>query len=316
MAHPPMDHTPYPKIARAAASLADDWVATEKIHGAHMVVATDGTRVRFGKRKRWLVDDEPFFGWQLLRVQLSQAALNVHAHWGRAGVVRIFGELFGGAYPHRDISAVAGLSAVQTGVWYAPELRFAVFDVVVEPEGGNEAVFVAHDELTRRASAAGLATAPVLGRGTLGAMERMPVGFTTLVPGALGLPPIDGNTAEGLVIKAAGAMSVNDRPIIKRKIPMFDDAKFDESQAFDPHAHLDFDALIALAEHLVNPARIASARSKVGDDDEEMRHEVLLDVLIDLEDLLPRRMSTLTDAEDAALRAAISRCYASTVTAD
>lgn len=32
-------------------------VATEKVHGANLVVATDGERVRIGKRKAWLSGD-------------------------------------------------------------------------------------------------------------------------------------------------------------------------------------------------------------------------------------------------------------------
>jgi hypothetical protein len=49
-------HRPYPKISQTLAHVAlgdSRWIATEKIHGAQFVVATDGIEVAFGKR-----DDE------------------------------------------------------------------------------------------------------------------------------------------------------------------------------------------------------------------------------------------------------------------
>ena len=49
------------------------WVALEKIHGAQLVLGVHAGQVYFGKRKAWLSEEEPFFGWQLLRVQLGAA---------------------------------------------------------------------------------------------------------------------------------------------------------------------------------------------------------------------------------------------------
>ncbi len=45
---------PYPMIGRATASISNDWVATEKLHGANMVVATDGARVLSANARRGL----------------------------------------------------------------------------------------------------------------------------------------------------------------------------------------------------------------------------------------------------------------------
>ena len=306
-------HVPYPKIGRSTASTSSDWVATEKIHGANMVIATDATQVRFGKRKSWLADDDPFFGWQLLRSTFGEAALAVHAEWGGVGVVRIYGELFGGHYPHEDVRPIAGLSAVQTGVWYAPDLRFAVYDVIVEPEKVGAAHFVGYDEMVRLASSAGVATVPLLGRGTQAAMEQLPVEFPTRVPASLGLPPVEANVAEGFVVKPAAPMPVDNRPILKRKIAAFDEAKFDESTALDPNAHVAIETLIGLADHFLNPARISSARSKVGPNDAAIQEEIVSDILIDLEDMYPHRMQTLQDAEEAELRAALARRFGSTL---
>lgn len=74
-----MRFRPYAKMPAAGEtrehpSPGGTWVALEKIHGAQLVVAVQGKQLRFGKRKAWLTEEEPFFGWQLLRVQLGAAA--------------------------------------------------------------------------------------------------------------------------------------------------------------------------------------------------------------------------------------------------
>jgi Rnl2 family RNA ligase len=295
-------HRPYPRIALRADTSGGggEWVATEKIHGANFVIATDGERVCFGKRKDWLAHDEPFFGWQLLRSRLSAAALRAHAHLGAPRVVRIYGELFGGGYPHPDVTPVPGLAPVQTGIWYAPGLEHAVFDVLVEAEGE---VFLGHDELVEVAREAELTMAPLIARGTRAEVFRLAVRRESLVPAALGLPPLASNVAEGVVLKPASSLAPAERPVVKRKIEEFAEARFDEAQAFDPGAFLALPELLVLCEPLVNAARVASARSKVGAGEEAIRQEVVLDVLVDLEAMLPRRFAALHPSELERLQA-------------
>ena len=57
----------FPKMPCRGESDGPVWVALEKIHGAQLVIDVDADDVRFGKRKEWLADGDPFFGWQLLR---------------------------------------------------------------------------------------------------------------------------------------------------------------------------------------------------------------------------------------------------------
>lgn len=295
-----MDHRAYPKIStRSETSVGGAWVATEKIHGANLVVATDGHVVRVGKRKAWLSPAEPFFGWQLLRAELERAALEVHhALAGRGAEVVLHGELFGGGYP--GVAAVPGVQPVQTGVWYTPQVRFALFDVRVLPSD----VLLAHAEVVALATRVGLFTAPVVARGTRAAMEAVPVRFASKVPGLFGLPALEGNWAEGLVLKLDRELPVDERAMVKRKIPEFDEGRFDEAVAW-PHAQrLSDDALIALASPLVNAARVASARSKVGDG-EALVGEIVLDVLVDVSEAFGGAVDALQPEEEARLRGAL-----------
>lgn len=120
----------YPRIGANAGSAGGPWVATEKVHGANFVVGVAGDDVRFGKRKAWLARDAAFFGWQLIAAELEERVRAVARAVGAVHVV-CYGELFGGGYPHPDVAEVPGLAPVQTGIWYAPDLRWALFDLLV-----------------------------------------------------------------------------------------------------------------------------------------------------------------------------------------
>ena len=77
-----MEFPSFPRIGTHPATVTrGPWLATEKVHGAQLVLEA-GRAVRFGKRKAWLADAEPFFGWQLLRASLTEAALMIRAAVG------------------------------------------------------------------------------------------------------------------------------------------------------------------------------------------------------------------------------------------
>jgi Rnl2 family RNA ligase len=274
----------FPKIPthRAAPprAVGGPWVALEKLHGAQLVLACEADLVRVGKRKAWLAEDEPFFGWQLLAGELSAGARAL-ARQAAARQVVIYGELVGGAYPHPDVAPIAGLSAVQTGIWYCPALAWVAFDVLVAAADDDEGELLSHREVEQLAGAAGLRTPPRLARGTRAELERVDVRFPSRVPAWFGLPPIADNFAEGLVLKPDQRCAPSDRPVIKRKLPEFDDDRFGEAEAWAP-AWLDEAALLGWVERLVQPARLASARSKVGTSPEAIADEVALDVAVDL----------------------------------
>jgi len=298
----PLVHRPYPKIDNRArgTSGGGDWVATEKVHGAQLVVATDGATVRVGKRKAWLSEGDVFFGWQLLRAELERAARRAHESVGGRGVLRVYGELYGGGYPHSDVPPVPGLSPVQTGVWYRPDLGFVAFDLLLE-DGDDDGSFLSHDELQRVAASSGLSTVPVLARGSRADVERHPTRFSTQVPSALGLPEFAENSAEGYVLKPAAGAPPSSRVVFKKKIPDFDEARFAAALPFDETAHLTLSELREVASLLVNEARIASARSKVGTSSHALAEEATLDVMVDLELMFPRRMQNLAPDEERAL---------------
>ncbi|MEV4513963.1 RNA ligase family protein [Dactylosporangium sp. NPDC049525] len=306
-----MRHLAYPKIPTAkqlgsGRSGGGTWVATEKVHGAQLVIASDGGATRVGKRKAWLGGDEPFFGWQLLRGGFDRAVKVALADG--AAAVRIYGELHGGHYPHPDVPPVPGASAVQTGVWYCPDVRFTLFDVLDHEHPDDEGVYRTYAAVARVAEAAGLDVVPLLGRGTRASLDAVPVRFPTRVPQLRDLPPLPGNLAEGVVLRPDAALAPQDRTVVKVKIDEFDEQRFAESRPWDPYTRIPVDDLRRLAAGLVNAPRIAGARSKVGEvPAAELIDEVVLDVLVDLSEAYPAAVAALDAAGQAALEDSVRR---------
>lgn len=281
----------FPKMPCKGESDAATWVALEKIHGAQLVIDVDQAGARFGKRKGWLGEDEPFFGWQLLRGDLRDAARAAFKRVGSSRLV-LYGELFGGAYPHPEVPD-RGLVPVQTGVWYAPDLRWALFEARVLD--GELDDFLSWTEASALAQAAGLRMPPLLARGRKVELDKLSERFPSRVATELGLPPLGaGNLAEGLVLKPDVRMPADAYTASKRKIAEMREDRFDESQPWDPNRPVSPAKLGEWAATLTNEPRIASAASKVGRHDaKKLADEVVLDVLQDLEEAFPGAMAAL-----------------------
>jgi Rnl2 family RNA ligase len=304
-----MRHLAYPKIPTAkqlgsGRSGGGPWIATEKVHGAQLVIASDGTGTSVGKRKAWLGGDEPFFGWQLLRAGFERAVRVALADG--AAAVRIYGELYGGHYPHPDVPPVPGAAAVQTGVWYAPDVRFALFDVLDHEHPDDSGVYRTYADVARVAEAAGLDVVPLLGRGPRVSLDAVPSRFPTRIPQLRNLPPLPANLAEGVVLRPDAALPPQDRTVVKVKIDEFDEQRFGESRPWDPYTRIPVDDLCRLAAGLVNAPRLAGARSKVGAVPvAELLDEVVLDVLVDLSEAYPAAVAALDAAGQAAVEDAV-----------
>ena len=267
-----------------------------------MVIGVSSHDLHIGKRKAWLEEGDAFFGWQLLRPELARACRAFFdAFANGSGTLYLYGELFGGHYPHADVRPFPGMSAVQTGVWYAPDMHWALFDAVHVSE--SQARFIAADEVTSAARRAGVLTPPVLARGRKNDVLDTAVRFPTRVPAIFGLPAIEGNFAEGIVVKADGVAAATERGIIKRKIEEFDEQRLDESEAWDASQRLPMEALRDIAVRLVNEARVVSAASKVGRENRDaLLDEIAIDVLIDLAEAFPAAMAAIGTAAEDELR--------------
>jgi len=299
-----MEHQYYPKIETTFKKdfpSFPKWVATEKVHGAQFVAATDGRKTRFGKRKAWLKDSDNFFGWQVVKNDLQRAALSLFENLSPARQIYIYGELCGGHYPHEDVKNNQVFSPVQTGIWYSPELEYIVFDIMVE-DLEDQSCFLSFSDMEKAVrDCTSLKTAPVLAKGSYESLQSLPVRFESRVYKLFDLPRLPDNIAEGYVLKPDEALPPDSRPVIKKKIPEFSENEFDQSRIFNSRAMAAFDDLLDLLPRMVNQHRKDSARSKVGDCKDAIREEMILDVLVDLDNLLPLKMASLTAQEEAVL---------------
>lgn len=284
------ESVPYPKISESPGEWQLDlasqrqldrqtWVVSEKLHGANFGFATDGSELRCAKRKAWLEPGDPFFGYATLRDELAARVLaafaQLRAQRPELRRLDVCGELFGGAYPHPDVPAVAGLQAVQTGVYYAPGLCFAAFDLRTwEDEGPPR--FLGWGELCAVCDSVELPRAPELARGSLREAQEVPLdALVTTWPARLGLPALPGNLAEGVVVRPLEELVLPTprgprRALFKRKPPRFsEDPRYHQARKPPARAGADpgsyaLELLTWRVEELVNPNRLAAARSKVG----------------------------------------------------
>jgi Rnl2 family RNA ligase len=325
------------------------WVVTEKIHGANFCLLTDGVVVRAAKRRELLPDGYDFFGHLSLMPALAHAArlafvLAAEAVPG-ARRLAVHGELFGGCYPHPEVAPVAGVQAVQTGVYYSPRIELCVFDLAIElaPEAGPAQAGRGRPdaggrryldfELARAiAEEAGFSFACPLFVGRYEEALQHPLGFESLVPARLGLPLLPaGNIAEGVVVKPSRSVYVETakgpvRPVLKRKIAAFsEDARYPGATAWeagraspappDPGSP----ALASLAAHaraLAVEARLHAAVSKVGRVDArgaapgavgELVDELSRDILAQIDDDAPGLALALGGEDRAALARLVQR---------
>lgn len=307
-----MEFAVFPKISTSHSSkdgprlrVPSMLVAQEKIHGAHFVVGVNEASVYFGKRKGWLTDDDAFFGWQLIRAEVSYQARRIREvlEVDPSLDLYLYGELFGGHYPHPEVAPVQGMSAVQTGIWYCPDIRWSVFDALIRHRHRDDEGYFADQTVLTACLKNCNATGPVvISRGNLADLLQLNVRFQTKVPALFGLPEINNNLAEGIVIKPEGRIEASKRAVYKNKIDEFNEKQFDESQAWDERQIVPLHGLMGWCSRLVNGARVASARSKIGNiTAQSLIDEIVLDVSIDLSEAFPQAYAALSEEEQKEL---------------
>lgn len=291
----------YEKIAESVAKWGLDvaqtralrrvrWAVTEKIHGANFCFVVNGGRARGASRRRLLDENEPFFGYQTVRESLADALRNVADKFADAETVCVYGELFGGGYPHTDVAPVPNVQPVQTGVWYAPDIRFAAFDVAVTENGVRRYVDFERAQTVLRG--AGVPVVAPLFTGTWERATDFSPRFDSTIPATLGLPPLPTGTnlAEGIVVRPLREIAgLAVRPLLKVKITEFaEDVRFHEAQKWDAPTEVSrgyndaLDRMKWAAYNRVTENRLNAAISKVGNAPER-RGEVSATLLAEVE---------------------------------
>jgi Rnl2 family RNA ligase len=258
------------------------WVVTEKIHGANFCFITDGRTVTCANRKLLLGPQDDFFHYQMVAERLQGRVLTLFSHLCQRypGVARIYvyGELFGGCYPHPQVAANPALQPIQTGIYYSPEIEFCAFDLALENVSAGEGRrYIDYAEAIQLFQVVNLLYAAPLFVGSYQEALNYPVSFQSTLPSLLGLPILpEDNRAEGIVTKSYHNLLVSSkkgliRPVLKKKIPEFaEDKRFAQAQKWSvpqynqPQEQTHLELLQWEAFNLVTENRLQSAISKLG----------------------------------------------------
>ena len=130
--------------------------------------------------------------------------------------VKVYGELFGGEYPHCLVARCKERLPVREGVYYAPDYGFYAYDIGVEGRTFGEGKRSCEQECEDAAAlphylsvavcnrlfeSLGIFHARTLFQGSLEECLHYPNAFPTRLPDWLDLPPLRNNWCEGTVIR-------------------------------------------------------------------------------------------------------------------
>ena len=108
----------------------------------------------------------------------------------------IFGEVLGGSYPHPDVKPAKNALKVQKGIFYSPRNEYYAFDIQI-----NHETYLDVNEANALFEKSGMLYAKTLEEGTIEKCLEYPNKFQTTIPSELGLPALENNNCEGVIIK-------------------------------------------------------------------------------------------------------------------
>jgi len=250
------------------------YVVQEKVHGANTSFLCDGKEMDFAKRTSVLVEGERFYEHPELveryKDKVLELSAEVIAKYPDTMSVSVFGEFFGGKYPHPDVVPNRKLSMVQKGVYYTPEHEFYGFDIYLFSSDGTGR-YLPVDEVNALFEMHGFIYAHTLFQGTLAECLKYPNAFESTIYKQFGLPPIDDNICEGIVIRPVTPMYLRkgDRVLIKSKNERFAEKKGLKKRVklfAEPVPYSDaLKALLPVAETYVTEPRLANVVSHIGE---------------------------------------------------
>lgn len=293
------------------------WVVTEKVHGANFSFVYENGSLKFAKRKEYLNWSDDFFGFQLVVSKLENNILRLFEKLSSdiaAEKYIIYGELFGGKYPHPEVEPVKDIHAIQTGVYYTPDIEFCAFDIAIETDGSDSKYYLDYESSVAYFDEFKIFYAKPLLIGKFNEAMNFNIRINSAVPKEFNLPELQNNLIEGVVIKPFDQKdhAIFSRPIIKLKNPEFDEEeKFHEAEkwSFIPNVSSKTEELSFIVDELrnyVTQNRLKSAVSKIGTLDlnnhsrvSEIKKEFLEDVITDFNENNDNLLNDLSPDDQA-----------------
>ncbi len=321
---------PYDKIPESLAKLKIEledlrqlnkqkWVVLEKVHGANFSFTISDKEIRYAKRKESLDWESDFFGFQLIAEQLEEKMWllfdKVKARYA-CDSCTVYGELFGGEYPHPQVPEDPRVQAVQTGVYYSPNINFFAFDLAVDFKAENTPRFyLDYEQAISFFEEVNLFHAAPLFIGSMGEAMDFDIAIPSTLPSLLGLPALaKENIIEGIIVKPLKEIQLKTpkgsiRPLLKLKNPKFkEDKRFHQAQkwSFLPQEKRDdLNFLLPEVLNFLTENRLQNTISKIGHLDKTNieRMQQIKDLLLEdtLESFDEEMDGLLTDLSDKVL---------------
>jgi len=250
---------------------ANPWIVTTKIHGANFSMYADSNGVKCSKRTSWLSEDENFFNFQkvrnryLVRVNLAREIILNMFNLDEDTTVQIYGELFGGRYPHPDVEPVQGVKMVQNKVWYCPDVDFFPFDIYIR---GEKSTPMSYDNFVKVMDEAGFTLyAKALHVGTFEECLDYPNDYPDPTYKHYGLPEIEGNICEGNVLKPLVSICdpCGSRVILKSKNEKFTERKRVPKERKPVVVSEEAQRVTQVADEYITENRLRNVLSHIGE---------------------------------------------------
>jgi len=278
---------------RVAGYANENYHVQEKIHGVNLAIYCDGESIQFAAREHVITGDEKFYGLNDISQELAIDAFNlwhIIKQYEAAEFVTgfiIYGELFGGMYPHSEVPKNNDVIRVQKGVHYGPDTMFIAFDLYVtsqEPEDLSEGSFINVSFANNLFDTVGITRAETLHFGNLDSCLEYSSEFQTTIPSISGLPEIEDNICEGVVIKPDNSLYLNSgkRVVIKNKNERFSEKNRERKHKPTEPLSPITEAFVNTALSYVNENRYNNVVSKMGeiDYDEPKNISILIPALV------------------------------------
>ncbi len=240
------------------------FVVQEKAHGANLSFWYDGNELKSAKRGGFIDDD--FYNYKQVEerneARVKRAWELLKEKGFSFGVLTIYGELIGGTYPHPDVEKDKSATKVQKGIFYSPSNEFYAIDMALDCELADV------DTFAETMEKAGFLYAKTVFAGTFEECLKHPNRFQSRISGWLGLPPIEDNVCEGVVIKAVQPRFLSDRTrvILKNKNEKWAEKAMKKNRPGKPPEKLSDEASTLLSEldSLTTENRLRNVLSKFG----------------------------------------------------
>jgi Rnl2 family RNA ligase len=197
----------------------ENFVVQEKVHGANLSYFTaDGINFQTAKRNGVIQAGEKFYNFEILLNELQVSFQNIwntlKEKYPNLDQMSIFGEVMGGDFPTEKLPKSKDAVKVQKGIFYTPNNHFYAFDILI-----NNAVYLDVNEVNELFEQENMFYAKTLFEGNLEACLNYPNAFNSTIPKQLGLPEIENNICEGVVIrpKQSAFLASGNRAILKNK---------------------------------------------------------------------------------------------------